>query len=133
MPQWYQWHHMTKKSFLCTFFDSLALTNTIMTLTMPSALYEAKANTKWNHMTKNVMLHLTKILMTKQIQWWYWWCHWNHMMLMLVPVASLNQNVEAYMCQSSWAKECNGAIYNAICITWVEKPCWTSCNGCQGH
>ena len=47
---------------------------------------------KWQHMTKNVILHLILIILRKQRQWWYWWCHWWHMMLMLVSVASHDQN-----------------------------------------
>ena len=49
-----------------------------------------------HHMNKNIMLHLILTIMTKWMQWSHCWCLWQHMMMMLVPMASLDHKCHVW-------------------------------------
>ena len=80
---------------------------------------------QWHYMTKNVILHLTDHLDIR-----------NVMVLLTIPSASCDADADAdtndvtwpkksccTLFWSSWPKDCNGAINNALCITC----CWCQC------
>ena len=68
------------------------------------------------------MLHLTLIILSKQMQSCHWWCHWHHMMLR--PVASHDQNY----CISFWSfqpNKWNGSSDDTVGIMWcIHQDQW---------
>ena len=75
----------------------------------------SQCQNQMHRMTKEVMLHFTLVILTKELQWCYWWCHWHHMKLMLGAMASHDQKCHfAYLL----------IIFTSQMEWWHWWQCW---------
>ena len=130
---WYQWCYMPQKCHL-VLKNAMVLSTLDDTETKAVVPHDTNTNThaimwchcwcQWHHMTKIVMLNLISIVFKIR----------NAMvpLMMLLALCDVDASANGINYQShvmlhlisiSWPKECNGTIFDGICIMWCKYQC----------
>ena len=78
---------------------------------------------EWNHMTKQIMLHIVSVFLTLQINWYYWQCYCHHMLLVSTGSNDWKCHVASHFdyLEQQWNTGFDDTISVMWCKHWYHK------------